>query len=303
MKTRIKWKAIIGLIAVWIAVFNNWGWIWGIIFLLLVIPELKLRRAHFIEEVDRGKNPFTYWLIIGSWCAMSLYVIVVAISPKLNPESMQFIGYQSEVTLEQTEEPKKEEEKLEVHHVLHRNGDIKKEIIQRNTKTESLQDDSVKISHHHADPLLIVGFSVKSTFLNNQYKGDLDALWKLFGEHDLTSVITAKKSQDIYVVYSAYDRSKPGDVTITIGYNTFNAEKLPEGIVALTFPSAEFTVLSKKSEDFETVSKLWEIAMKKSLKSGRGFDVERYCIDKSDFKLKRSELWVSSPIKNKHKQS
>lgn len=72
-----KWKAVLGLILVWFAVFAELNWIWGILFLLWVVPDLRSRETHFLEYISARANPLLYWLIMSSWLTFSIYLILV----------------------------------------------------------------------------------------------------------------------------------------------------------------------------------------------------------------------------------
>jgi len=72
-RTHIKWRSIVGLIIIYIAMWLNWQWIWGLLFILWVIPDLFSGVTYFLEPVEKNKNPILYWVIIGSWILMSLY--------------------------------------------------------------------------------------------------------------------------------------------------------------------------------------------------------------------------------------
>jgi len=70
-----KWRAIAGLTVVALAVLLDANWLWGVLFLLWVIPDLKTGSTHFIEHVERRDNPITFWLILGAWITLSIYLI------------------------------------------------------------------------------------------------------------------------------------------------------------------------------------------------------------------------------------
>ncbi len=70
------WPAAIELAVVYIAVFMDWNWVWGILFLMWVIPWIVLRETHLIVRVRRAESPVLYWLIIGSWIGLSFLMIV-----------------------------------------------------------------------------------------------------------------------------------------------------------------------------------------------------------------------------------
>jgi len=75
--TSIKWRTIIGLIFIYLAVWFNWQWAWGILFLLWVIPDLFTGVTYFMEPIEKTENPMLYWIIIVSWILMSFYSILI----------------------------------------------------------------------------------------------------------------------------------------------------------------------------------------------------------------------------------
>ncbi|WP_299104255.1 hypothetical protein [uncultured Tenacibaculum sp.] len=73
MKSTTKWRTIIALILMYIAIFMNWEWAWGILFLFWIIPDLFSGVTYFIEPIFRKKNTILYWVIVISWLLMALY--------------------------------------------------------------------------------------------------------------------------------------------------------------------------------------------------------------------------------------
>jgi len=78
-----KWRTILGLIFIYIAMWFNWQWAWGILFLLWVIPDLITGVTYFMEPVEKKENPILYWVIIVSWILMSVYSIATLFMPEL----------------------------------------------------------------------------------------------------------------------------------------------------------------------------------------------------------------------------
>ena len=72
---KIKWRTILGLILVWVATILNWQWIWGVLFLIWIIPDFFTGVTYFIEPITKKDNPFLYWLILISWVALSVLTI------------------------------------------------------------------------------------------------------------------------------------------------------------------------------------------------------------------------------------
>ena len=76
----IKWRTIVGLILIYLTVvlYPSYQWVWGVLLIYWVIPDLVSGTTHFIERIERGENPFLYWIIILTWLAMAAYIFVEA---------------------------------------------------------------------------------------------------------------------------------------------------------------------------------------------------------------------------------
>ncbi|MEM7336788.1 MAG: VOC family protein, partial [Chloroflexota bacterium] len=66
-----KWRAILGLLLVVTAIFLEADWVWGLLFLLWVIPDIRSGVTYFFEPVERQQNPIIYWLIVSTWSVLS----------------------------------------------------------------------------------------------------------------------------------------------------------------------------------------------------------------------------------------
>ncbi|WP_339756615.1 hypothetical protein [uncultured Winogradskyella sp.] len=73
MNNTFKWRTITALVLMYIAMFMNWEWAWGILFLFWVIPDLFSGVTYFIEPISKKENTALYWVIIISWILMALY--------------------------------------------------------------------------------------------------------------------------------------------------------------------------------------------------------------------------------------
>lgn len=67
-----KWRSMLALVLMYIIVFFEMEWVWGLLFLLWVIPDLRSGTTYFLEAVRRDNNPFEYWAIVCSWIILSL---------------------------------------------------------------------------------------------------------------------------------------------------------------------------------------------------------------------------------------
>ena len=77
----IKWRTIVGLVLVYVAIllYPNYQWIWAILFLYWVIPDLVTGTTHFIERIERVQNPILYWIIVLTWLLIAVYILVEAL--------------------------------------------------------------------------------------------------------------------------------------------------------------------------------------------------------------------------------
>ncbi len=82
--SKIKWRTILGLILMYIAMWFNWQWAWGILFLIWVIPDIYTGNTYFIEYIEKKSSPILYWVIVVSWILMALYSMASLFYPELN---------------------------------------------------------------------------------------------------------------------------------------------------------------------------------------------------------------------------
>ncbi|AFY39598.1 Glyoxalase/bleomycin resistance protein/dioxygenase [[Leptolyngbya] sp. PCC 7376] len=76
-KSQFKWRASLGLFFVTLAIILNLNWVWGILFLLWVIPDIQSGSTYFFELVECRENPIIYWLIMVMWIALSIYFFFI----------------------------------------------------------------------------------------------------------------------------------------------------------------------------------------------------------------------------------
>ena len=71
-----KWRSVVGVLLIWVAVLMDLGWVWGLLFLLWVLPDLKSGQTHFLEPVSRRDNPWIYWGIVLTWLILSGFLLL-----------------------------------------------------------------------------------------------------------------------------------------------------------------------------------------------------------------------------------
>lgn len=68
-----KIKTLLALVIISTAIVTNTMWVWGVLFLLWLIPDLKSGSTYLVEPVTRSTNPILYWLTMLFWLGLSLY--------------------------------------------------------------------------------------------------------------------------------------------------------------------------------------------------------------------------------------
>ena len=72
----LKWRSILGLISIYLIILTGQNWIWGVFFLIWVLPDLKRGITYFIEPVNRRKEPVLYWAIVFTWLALAVLMLL-----------------------------------------------------------------------------------------------------------------------------------------------------------------------------------------------------------------------------------
>ena len=81
-RNSFKWRTVVGLILMYIAMWYNLEWVWGILFLMWVIPDLFSGVTYFIEPIAKKETPVLYWIVIFSWVLMSIYSFTFLFFPE-----------------------------------------------------------------------------------------------------------------------------------------------------------------------------------------------------------------------------
>lgn len=86
-----NWLTALVLIFLLIALFMNWLWPWGLLFLSWSIPSLYTRETQLIGVVSRDEEPYLYWPIVVLWFALSVLMIVIDLAPSVVNDLYAFL--------------------------------------------------------------------------------------------------------------------------------------------------------------------------------------------------------------------
>ncbi|MCT4612093.1 MAG: B12-binding domain-containing radical SAM protein [Clostridia bacterium] len=72
----IKWKTIMALVMIFSGIIFNINFIFGILYVLWAILDIKTGNAYVIENIEKRENPILFWLIVITWLTSGLYVLL-----------------------------------------------------------------------------------------------------------------------------------------------------------------------------------------------------------------------------------
>lgn len=68
-----KWKTIVALIPLILAIVFQWWWFFTVLFIFQIIFSLLTEKVEYVEEVKKSEHPFLFWLIILIWIFLAAY--------------------------------------------------------------------------------------------------------------------------------------------------------------------------------------------------------------------------------------
>ncbi|WP_299549278.1 hypothetical protein [Seonamhaeicola sp.] len=71
-----KWKTVLSLVFMGLAVYFDWQWFWAVFILLGLIHVIRSGEIHFVEAVSKKETPGLYRIMIIIWSLLALYSIV-----------------------------------------------------------------------------------------------------------------------------------------------------------------------------------------------------------------------------------
>lgn len=105
----------------------------------------------------------------------------------------------------------------------------------------------------HQTAKYIIGISIRTTNQNNQSAIDIPQLWQVFHNQKIASKIPAKKSSDIYVIYTDYESDFTAPYTTIIGCEVHSLVEIPEGMIAHTIPQGSYTKIQVQGNLMENI--------------------------------------------------
>ena len=71
-----KWKTILALTLMAIAIYFNWRWFWAGFIMLGLMHVIKNGEILFVESIKRSETPTLFWVMIVIWSLLAIYSIL-----------------------------------------------------------------------------------------------------------------------------------------------------------------------------------------------------------------------------------
>lgn len=68
-----KWKTILALFFLILAILLDWNWFWALFILIGLLHVFRTKEIHFVESITKKDNPKLYWFMIVLWTLMAIY--------------------------------------------------------------------------------------------------------------------------------------------------------------------------------------------------------------------------------------
>lgn len=92
----------------------------------------------------------------------------------------------------------------------------------------------------------VIGISVRTTNENGQSGKDIPALWSQFMSEEIQSKIPNKVSEDLFCIYTDYEKDRTKPYTTILGCKVENLDVVPENMLGKTIESANYEELIAK---------------------------------------------------------
>ncbi|MFC4990847.1 hypothetical protein [Rubritalea tangerina] len=73
------WPVYIALALIYLSVWFEYNFLWGILFISWTIPAFYTKEIHLIQTVRQNESPFLFWTIVLTWIILSIWMILLDI--------------------------------------------------------------------------------------------------------------------------------------------------------------------------------------------------------------------------------
>lgn len=296
-RTVFKWKSILGLVMIYLALYFSLTWLWGLLFLMWVIPDLVTGVSYFMEPVERKGQPILYWAIVGTWLLLSAYMIASPLLPQeyradFGASAAGYTTWESGKGDVASQEVGKYEDAEDLV-VMGNEENGEKKNAAGVAATE--KPDTLKYKLFQAPQQFFAGLTASVDYASEEFEGEVEKLWERFAERDISVDIPNIVDERVYLLYSDYDQPKEGRVKLTLGYRVAAAADNPpaKDLEYLSIAPTPYAVFESSGPIEEFLVDTWTKIWVSDMDLARTFDQEVYTLDPVTYAVKSLELRVS----------
>ena len=118
----------------------------------------------------------------------------------------------------------------------------------------------------------VIGISVRTTNENGQAMKDIPFLWNKFFTENIKDKIPNRLNDDLYCVYTHYEKDHTKPYTTILGYKVKADEPLPEDLVEKSIQTADYKIFNAKGKQsdgfvYQEWLKIWNADIDRSYTS------------------------------------
>lgn len=123
----------------------------------------------------------------------------------------------------------------------------------------------------------VLGLAVRTSNNNGDAARDIPALWNRFFAEQISSKIPQRLSDDIYCLYTEYEKDHTKPYTAVLGYKVKDLDVIPEGLTGTEVPGKTFAVFTASGKLADgAVYQAWADIWDKPLDRSYSGDFEVY---------------------------
>jgi len=127
------------------------------------------------------------------------------------------------------------------------------------------------------ETFFVLGLAVRTSNNNGEAARDIPALWNRFFAEQILSKIPQRLSDDIYCLYTAYEKDHTKPYTTVLGYKVKDLDVIPEGLTGAEVPGKTFAVFTASGKLADgVVYQAWTDIWDKPLDRSYSGDFEVY---------------------------
>lgn len=77
------WLTVLALMSLLLALYLNWSWPWGLLFIYWTIPSLWSGETRLVGPLSRAASPILFWSVVALWLLLGVMMILADAAPAL----------------------------------------------------------------------------------------------------------------------------------------------------------------------------------------------------------------------------